>query len=241
MVLGIDNQKIVEKAVEYAGQIVNGHAVYDCMEDVEENRLFGCSLMNNETIDPEEDKYNIYLFKVEAGEDFDMGCYDCNFMDPDWEDPEYETKEDCCMECWMEEAAYNWIDEQYRDSIENQIREIINDIIWEDLDKLNTIRLGIYREFYSITQYQQELYNNNYEMEVLDALVDNAYDNGLSIDEPKEFLSGDVDELMNKLDYIRDQSLIYDNLSEEENDLAYNIHEALYAYDLDKALELLKE
>ena len=62
----------------------------------------------------------------------------------------------------------------------------------------------------------------------------------MSIIEPKEFLSNDVDELMNKLDYTRDNNFIYNNLSEEEDDLAYNLHEALLKYNLDETIELLQ-
>lgn len=239
MVLGIENEKIVKLAVESSGDIVNGYCIYDCEEENEKSKVRGLYLFNNEHLHPDVDKHYIYLLGVQQNTDFDMQCYDCNFNDNQWVDPEYKNKEECCMACWIEERVENFDDEN-REDIELQIREIISDIVSEDLDKLNTIRLGIYKKFYSTTQYEQELYNNNYEMNVLDELVDNAYDGGLSIIEPKKFLSGDVDELMNKLDYIRDNNFMYNNLSEEEDDLAYNLHEALLKYNLDKALELLK-
>lgn len=232
MVLGIDESEVIKIAVEHAGTIINGYAVYDCMEDGEQNRLFGRCLFNNEFVHPEDDKYCIELFKVNQNQDFDMACYDCDI-------PENE-KESCCKDAWIEENIEKF-DDNNREVIEFRIREIISDIVSEDLDKLNKIRLGISAKLDSPIHYQEEIFNTDYEMNILDELVDNAYYNGLYAGyEPKEFLEPFVEQLGAKFDFIHDYPQ-NNNLNDEDIKLCIELRDNLYDYKLDETLKLLKK
>lgn len=237
MIFNTENSKILKLAVAGQSQMTDGCALYDA-----DNGKMVTGSYTTETIENPEN-HLIEIYRLPQGErgQIDCKCHengDCPFFkdgefDEEMVDEYGDTRIDCCIQGCIE---YFDLEEEVKESVEQQVRDLISEIVSDDLQKLDKIRLGKYRRFTSVVQYEQELMNNNYEMNVLDELVDMAIDSEFILVSAKEFLSGDVDNIAGYFDAIVEDC----KSTSDEKKLASKVASALYDYNLDEALELLE-
>lgn len=243
MILGYDVSDIVELALNAQGSITDGCALYD----YDNGKMVSGAYTTGTIENPANHLLEIYRISQGALNTDGFDCNDCPYEDEEFitrmkkEEPNlYTSKEECCRDAWFDIACENFyedFDNNSRNSIEQEIRDIIENHIGEELSKLHEIHILCYERFYSPYHYQQEIFNDTYEMNILDNLVDEAMENGFKLIKPKKWLSGDIDMEHNHWDAIADYD---ENLSNDERKLLYNISMKLLKEDLDGALKLLR-
>lgn len=236
---GYDNEEILKLAIENQSSHFDGVVQYN----YQSGKLFGCSMSTEEIENPLNPFIEIYrLPQGEMGE-IDCKCWengDCPFYFDDRFDEEFideygNNRISCCIDGVLQD--FDDEKEKIRESVEYQLREIISNVVSKDLDKLNKIRLKFYELFKSTVEYQQEKFNNNYEINVIDNLIDNAIDKKFILEDSKTLLSGDIDYIIGLFDKIDDISKYYT----KELELAGKVKIALLDNKLDDALKLLNK
>jgi len=245
MIFNTENSKILQLAVAGQSQMTDGCALWDA----DNGKMVTGSYTTGTIENPENHLIEIYRLPQGESGQIDCKCHengDCPFwieseddrcgghFDEEMVDEYGDNRINCCIQGCLEDFDF---EEEVRESVEQQVRDLISQVISDDLQKLDKIRLEKYRIFNSVVQYEQELMNNNYEMNVLDELVDMAIDSEFILVSAKEFLSGDVDHIASYFDAIVNDDF---NSTSNEKALASKVANALYNYNLDEALELLE-
>lgn len=241
MILGYTPAEIIKLALEGQGPITDGCALYD----YDKGKMVSGSYTTGTIENPANHLLEVY--RIPQGE-YTKGieCYECPYEDEEFiakmqkEHPDlYPGKEECCKDAWFDIACEDFYDDFEGDEqfLRQEIRDIISDHIAEELSKLHKIHLLCYERFHSPVQYHQEVFNDTFEMDVLDNLEDTAMENGFSLIDPKKWISGEIDMEHNKWDSVVD----YDqHLSDDERKLLHEISMKLLKEDLDGALKLLQ-
>lgn len=186
MILGYTNDEIVKKAVECQSQITDGVTQYD----YETGKLLSAGFTTGETENPANPV--IEVFRLSQGErgEIDCNCDECPYRNedaqyPGWETLYPETREECCIDAYIDVDFRDDWEENWREIVEEQIRDVLKDYLGNTLSKLNEIRIAISDIVapYDYHNVRQE----DWEMRVLDNLVDNALESGFSFDNCSEF------------------------------------------------------
>lgn len=219
---GVDNEKIVRLAFENQSDIYEGRVYLD----YEKDEIFGVSMPPN--AQPHPDDHLIEIYTLYAGENntIDYGCDECPFVcgfDDEEERSAYpETKEECCLQAYIDNDFEDDYEDNYKEVVEERIRDVISDLIDEDLFKINEIRLEILDGY----EYINELTNNNFVLDWYDELVDGVFDFGLATKE--DLIQYIIDKVTYWWEYSEDEKLIQ---------LKYLLEDRKY----DEALELAKQ
>jgi len=239
MIFNLDSTEIVKLAVENQNTHFDGVVQYN----YESGKLFGCSMSTGETENPANPF--IEVFRLHQGENVVLfvnheECDGCDFYDAHHNTmTEDEMKAtDRCIECCIDAYVENGFEddfEPFKEGIERQIRDLISDVVFEDLDKLSEVRLEYFRHF-APARYNEELFNNSFESDVLDSLVEGAMDSEFKVLTAQEYLSGDADNIANLCDEIVCDPVRTDS----EKELASEVAELLRDFDYAGALEVLQ-
>ena len=179
MILGHENEQIVKTAVEYQSELTDGVVQYN----YQTGELVGASFTTG-TVENPKNPF-IEVFRLPQGErgEIIFDCDECPFKEGT------EEHKNCCIDAYVDEFDEEF-DANFRDDVERQIREIIEDHIGETLDKVNEIRIGISD---IMTPYKStDIRSDDFEMRVIDDLVDNAIENGFTEVTPLKLLEGDI-------------------------------------------------
>lgn len=239
MIFNLENSEIVQLAVENQNTHFDGVVQYD----YESGKLFGCSMSTGETENPANPF--IEVFRLHQGENVVLfvnheECDGCDFYDAHHNTmTEDEMKAtDRCIECCIDAYVENGFDddfEPFREGVERQVRDLISNVVSDDLDKLSNVRLEFFRHF-APARYNEELFNNSFESDILDSLVESAIDSEFKLTSAEEFLSGDADNIANLCDEIALDTCRTDS----ERELASKVAELLRDFKYDEALEVLE-
>ena len=238
-IFNLDSTEIVKLAVENQSASFDGVVQYN----YESGKLFGCSMSTGETENPANPF--IEVFRLHKGENVVVfinseECDGCDFYDAHHNTmTEDEMKAtDRCIECCIDAYVENGFEddfEPFRDGVERQVRDLISNVVSDDLDKLSNVRLEFFRHF-APARYNEELFNNSFESDVLDSLVESAIDSEFKLASAEEFLSGDADNIANLCDEIALDTCRTDS----ERELASKVAELLRDFKYDEALEVLE-
>ena len=220
MILGYENEEIVKLAVENQSYHFDGVVQYNWKE----NKLFGCSMSQNE----QENPLNpfIEVFRLKQGEQgiIEYNCKECYVYDDD-------MHQECCAEFYASE----FFEDDFSDNFEDELRKQIREVLWnnfEDLDICESIYLKISEICDSVVVYQQKIFNNNYKQNCIDTLEDTCYEYGFPSNINKDCLTSEIDALALDLEQSIDSVYMY-NDEKKINFIQEN--------KLNKALDLLKE
>ena len=239
MIFNLDSTEIVKLAVENQSASFDGVVQYN----YESGKLFGCSMSTGETENPA--NLFIEVFRLHKGENVVVfinseECDGCDFYDAHHNTmTEDEMKAtDRCIECCIDANIENGFEdgfEVFKEGVERQVRDLISDVVFEDLETLSKIRLEFFRHF-APARYNEELYNDSFESDVLDSLVEDAIDSEFRLLTAEEYLSGDADNIANLCDEIALDTCRTDS----ERELASKVAELLRDFKYDEALEVLE-
>lgn len=243
MVLGYNAAEIIKLALDGQGPITDGCALYD----YDEGKMVSGSYTSGTIENPENHLLEVY--RISQGDYTDgLECHECPYDDEEFmakmkkECPElYPGREECCKEVWFDNACECFCDDFYDNdeemSLRQEIRDIISDHISDDLHKLHDIHIKRYELFASVTAYQNAIFNDHYEINILDALEDEFFENGFKIDDLNNCLSGDIDFEHVYWGVLADYD---EHITDAERELAANVADKLLDMDLDGALKLLQ-
>lgn len=234
MILGYTNDEIVEKAVECQSQITDGVAQYN----YETGELFSAGFTTGETENPANPV--IEIFRLSQGErgEIDCNCDECPYRDEDaqylgWETVYPETREECCMDAYIDVDFTDEWESNWREIVEEQIRDILKDHLKDTISKLNNIRCELIYLTKGTGAYQQALHEH-WEENVLDNYVDCATDDGFTIE-------GDALAYLNaEYEHVKNIARYSEAGTKDEEDLLGKVAEYMIKNDLDGALELLQ-
>lgn len=239
MIFNLENSEIVQLAVENQNTHFDGVVQYD----YESGKLFGCSMSTGETENPANPF--IEVFRLLQGENVVVfinseECDGCDFYDAHHNTmTEDEMKAtDRCIECCIDAYVENGFEddfEVFKEGVERQVRDLISDVVFEDLETLSKIRLEYFRHF-APARYNEEVFNNSFESDVIDSLVEGAMDSEFKLASAEEFLSGDADHIAN----LCDENSLDTCRTDSERELASKVAELLRDFKYDEALEVLE-
>lgn len=235
MILGYTNEEILKEAIESHSQMADGVVQYD----YQTGKLAGAAFTTGTIENPANPL--IEIFRLPQGEpgEFDCKCHetgDCPFwivsdddfagghFDDDMIDEYGSDRITCCMNGSLED----WdLEEDIREDVELQIREVLSDYLGDTISKLNEIRVAISDivapyDYFNVRQ-------DDWEMRVLDIYVDNAYDYGLALNDYSAFdmLESEMQWLIASCEY-------------SDNEYLQKAGALIEAHKLDEALECLK-
>lgn len=197
---GIDNERLVRLAFENQNELFDGVVFYD----YDKNKVIGCSMSQNTIVN--KDDCLIEIFRLHSGErgTINYHCEDCPFIygfDDEEERSCYpETKEECCLQAYIDNDFEDDYEDNYKEIVEERIRDIIEDLVGEELDKINEIRLELLEG-----QDYINAVNDYFVIETIDEIVDNVFENGFSVDD--DFLGAEVIHLAEIFEYSEDEKL----------------------------------
>lgn len=213
MVLGYSNEEIVRKAVESQSSMTDGVVQYD----YEDNKLFGAGFTTGTTENPENPF--IEVFRLRQGEDgrIDCRCWesgDCPYWDDDIgvfggfdEDKIVDGRdcEDCCLEAYADDGFEEDWECNFKDGVEEQIRDVLSEHLSDAISKLNDIRIALSDRFEPWRYI--DVRQDDWELRVLDYYVDAALEDGFTLDvSPRDWLDGDIENICLTLEEDRDFS-----------------------------------
>lgn len=120
-----------------------------------------------------------------------------------------------------------------------EVRDAISDVVDDDLEKLHDIRMFFYSHFCSLNEYQNEVFNDTFEMDVIDSLEECYEEYTLQYireQSAQYMLSGDADHLATCFEGI---TMDYDS-SDFDKELATALETQVLYYQLDNALKIIK-
>lgn len=197
---GVDNEKIVRLAFANQNEIFDGRVYLD----YDTGKLIGVSMTPN--TQPHPDDHLIEVYTLHAGERgvIDYHCEDCpyryGFSDEEERSCYPETKEECCLQAYIDNDFEDDYEDNYKEIVEERIRDIIEDLVGEELDKINEIRLELLEG-----QDYINAVNDYFVIETIDEIVDNVFENGFSVDD--DFLGAEVIHLAEIFEYSEDEKL----------------------------------
>ena len=216
MILGYTNDEIVKLAVENQSTHFDGVVQYN----YQNGKLYGCSMSQGESENPLNPV--IEVFRLHQGErgSLECNCDNCEITDAD-------EHEECCMNAYIDYNFDEDFEYYFQESVERQIREVLNEYFGETLDKLEEIHL-LCSDIAEPWKYTEHRVNNNYKTDILDVYTDSAIEYGFSTTEttPLGYLDSDV------------QSLI--NYEYSDNETLQKVASLLKDEKLDDALEILR-
>lgn len=192
--LGYSDEEILKLAVENHNSHFDGVVQYN----YETQKLFGCSMSQNETENPLNPF--IEVFRLHQGEQGEINCKcsDCPYekngqFDDEMVDEFGCTRIQCCIDGTLENCD---IREDIEEDVEFQIREVLSDHLSETISILNDIRIAISD---IIAPYNYiEVRQSDYEMRCLDNYVDIAIDDGFTTTiKPNQYLDSEIEQLAN--------------------------------------------
>lgn len=213
MILGFQEDEIVKLAVENQNENFDGVVQYD----YETGELYGCSMSQGETENP--NNQVIEVFRLKQGE---MGVieYDCD--DCPYNDEEAHRK--CCMEAYIDNYFDEDFEDNFKEPLEKQIKEVIENHVDELLDVYARIRFKILDILRPEDYYN--LINDDYKMRVIDNFVDMAYESGFSLKTTAE-------------DYLFDEHLHLIQLTDDsENEKIQKINRLLNDEKFNEIMEM---
>ena len=238
-VFNLDSTEIVKLAVENQSASFDGVVQYN----YESGKLFGCSMSCGETENPANPF--IEVFRLHQGENVVLfvnheECNGCDFYDAHHntmtEDEFLSTERciECCIDAYVENGFEDDF-EVFKEGVERQVRDLISDVVSDDLETLSKVRLEYFRNF-TPARYNEEVFNNSFESDVVDALVESAMDSEFKLVSAEEFLSGDADHIAN----LCDENSLDTCRTDSERELASKVAELLRDFKYDEALEVLE-
>lgn len=220
---GVDNEKIVRLAFENQSDIYEGRVYLD----YNRNEVFGVSMPPN--LQPYPNDTLIEIYTLHAGErgTIDYKCDECPFIcgfDDEEERSAYpESREECCLQAYIDNDFEDDYEDNYREVVEERIEDVISNLVDNDLFKINEIRLEIMDTY----KYMNELTNNNFVLDWHDELVGGVFDYGLNTKE-EDLIQYIIDAVTYWWEYSEDEKL---------TQLKYLLEDRKY----DEALELAKQ
>ena len=229
MILGNDISKIVKMASDYQSGMADGVVQYN----YETGEFFGAGFTTG-TVENPANPF-IEVFRLPQGEEgeFDCKCHengDCPFWIEDencFDDEMVDKYGDDRITCCINGALEDWdLENEIRESIESQIRDLLSDHLGDTISKLNKIRVEISDRLAPWNYFNVR--QDNWEMRVLDTYVDNAIDYGFRIDgDPKAYLDSEI------------QHLAGVRFRREDSEFWNKVGSLIEDCDFDGALELL--
>lgn len=195
MIFGKDINEIVQKAVECHFDIADGVCQYDYSND----KIVGATFTTG-TVENPANKV-IELLRLSQGEDGELDCKchengDCPFFKKGKFDEEMvDEYGDNHITCCINGVLQDWdLEDEIKENVEPVVRDILTNYLGETVSKLNEIRIAISD---IVTPYNyMNVRNDNWETNVLDTYVDNAIENGFSIDgDPEAWLDAEIQHL----------------------------------------------
>ena len=197
---GKDTETIVKLAFENQNEIFDGRVYLD----YDTGKLIGVSMTPN--TQPHLDDHLIEVYNLPAGEKgvINYHCEDCpykyGFSDEEEISCYPATREECCLQAYIDNDFEDDYEDNYKEVVEERIRDVINDIVRDELNKINEIRL----ELLEGSDYINAV-NDYFVIESIDAIVDNVFDYGLCVDD--DFLGAEAIHLAEKFEYSEDEKL----------------------------------
>lgn len=197
---GKDTETIVKLAFENQNEIFEGRVYLD----YDTGKLIGVSMTPN--TQPHPDDHLIEVYTLHAGERgvIDYHCEDCpyryGFSDEEERSCYPATREECCLQAYIDNDFEDDYEDNYKEVVEERIRDVIEDIVRKDLDKINEIRLELLEG-----QNYINAVNDNFVMRAIDFIVEGVFDYSFSIDD--DLCESEVIHLAEKFEYSEDEKL----------------------------------
>ena len=228
MILGNDEATILKLAVDNQSTMFDGVVQYD----YEDEKMFGASFSTGTIENPANPL--IEVFRLEQGErgELDCKCHEndnCPFwieghFDEDMIDVYGDDRITCCINGCLE----SWdLEEDIREDLELQIREILSDHLSDTISKLNEIRIAI-SDILSPSDYFN-VRQDDWEINVLDTYVDYAVNDGFTTKiTPESYLDSEI------------QYLAGCQYFEEDTEFWSKVGSLIEDYKFDEALKMLQ-
>lgn len=228
MIFGKSEHEIVKLAVEYQSEMTDGVVQYD----YESNELFGAGFTTG-TVENPANKV-IEVFRITQGENpivfiNDEECAGCDrYCKGISHDELRESDEciECCIDAYIENFGFDEDFEDFKDGVEEQVRELIRGHIWNALDKVDEVRIAILDKI-TPYDYVNNRANNTFVDNCIDSYVDCAMENGFSLEtDPFDWIDGEIEYLA--------------LLCEDQDAFWTKVSHKIREHDFDGALKLIE-
>ena len=229
MIFGKSETEIVRLALAGHSNMTDGCALWDA----DNGKMVSASYTTGTVENPE--NHLVEVFRISQGENpivfiNDDECDGCDrYCKGIFYDELRESQE--CIECCIGAYVENGFDddfEDFKDGVEEQVRDLISEVVSDDLSKFNDIRIALSDRNGDAYDYVQ-VREKDYEMDVLDNLVDMAISSEFVLVESKDFLEGEI--------------IYFSQLCDDrDKDVEFwaELQSRIEDFDLDGALELLQ-
>lgn len=210
---GKDTETIVKLAFENQNEIFDGRVYLD----YDTGKLIGVSM--TPSTQPHPDDHLIEVYTLHAGERgvIDYHCEDCpyrySFSDEEERSCYPATREECCLQAYIDNDFEDDYEDNYKEVVEERIRDVIEDLVREELDKINEIRLELLEG-----QDYLNAVNDYFIIETIDNIVEGIIDYGFSLED--DLLEAEIIHLAEMFEYSEDEKLI--NLHDLAEDRKYD-------------------
>lgn len=197
---GKDTETIVKLAVENQNELFEGRVYLD----YDTGKLIGASMTPN--TQPHPDDHLIEVYTIHAGERgvIDYHCEDCpyryGFSDEEERSCYPATREECCLQAYIDNDFEDDYEANYKEVVEERIRDVVEDFVGEELDKINEIRLELLEG-----QDYINAVNDDFVMRAIDFIVEGVFDYGFSLED--DLLESEIIHLTEKFEYSEDEKL----------------------------------
>lgn len=216
-ILGSNETKILEIAMAYQSDITDGVVQYNYST----GELCGGAFTTGTVENPKNLVIEVYRLPQGESGKIDFKCEDCFVKDDEI------SYRHCCINAYIYDGYFeDDFEDNYRESVEMQIRDILHSHLSDTIGKLNEIRIGI-SDIVAPYNYSR-VRNSDWEMRVLDSYVDTAMEDGFTLVPPTDYLDGEIEEIALRCENS------YEGI-EFWSEFAYKMREK----DLDGALEML--
>ena len=198
---GVDNEKIVKMAFENQNELFEGRVYLDYDKD----EVFGVSMSPN--IQPHPDDHLIEIYCLHSGEkgEINYDCEDCpfkyGFKDEEERNCYPQTKEECCLQAYIDNDFEDDYEDNYKEIVEERIRDVIEDLVDKELNKINEIRL----ELLEGQDYINAI-NDYFIIETIDNIIEGIIEYGFSLED--DLLEAEIIHLTEKFEYSEDEKLV---------------------------------
>lgn len=197
---GVDNEKIVRLAFENQSDIYEGRVYLDYDND----EVIGAAMHPNEQTHPDDHLIEIYcLHSGERGE-INYDCEDCpfkyGFQDEEERNCYPQTKEECCLQAYIDNDFEDDYEDNYKEIVEERIRDVIEDLVSEELNKINEIRLELLEG-----QDYINAVNDYFIIETIDNIIEGIISYGFSLED--DLLEAEIIHLAENFEYSENEKL----------------------------------
>lgn len=197
---GIDNERLVRLAFENQNEIFDGRVYLD----YDTGKLIGVSMTPN--TQPHPNDHLIEVYNLPAGErgTIDYKCdecpFICGFADEEERSAYPESKEECCLQSYIDNDFEDDYEDNYREVVEERIRDVVEDIVSKELDKINEIRL----ELLEGSDYINAI-NDYFIIETIDNIIEGIISYGFSLED--DLLEAEIIHLAEEFEYSENEKL----------------------------------